>query len=284
MSTSTAWSRPPPPARQGPDAGRHEPRPQHRGAPDAIADRIIHYAEPAGNENVIASADCGFSSRATYRPRSTRRSSGRSSSARRGRPPRHREALVKRRTGAYQPARPSVLLIMSSTSSGTRSGGRWSMPGHEQCTRTRVSGRRPAGSTRRAAGSRRRRPSARREPRSRPAGRTRAGPPARRSPAENDDARAAERSCSAPPGVAAGRRPDPAMTSASRPRPRRSGTLVLGLDPRTSGPTIAASSSRNGNPGMPGQSSTSADTRSGCASTSPSAVAPPWLHPTIAVR
>jgi 5-methyltetrahydropteroyltriglutamate--homocysteine methyltransferase len=36
--------------------------------PDTIADRIIRFAERVGKENVIASADCGFSSQATYRP------------------------------------------------------------------------------------------------------------------------------------------------------------------------------------------------------------------------
>jgi len=36
--------------------------------PDTIADRIIRFAERVGKENVVASADCGFSSQATYRP------------------------------------------------------------------------------------------------------------------------------------------------------------------------------------------------------------------------
>ena len=36
--------------------------------PDTIADRIVRFAEAAGRENVIASADCGFSSQATYTP------------------------------------------------------------------------------------------------------------------------------------------------------------------------------------------------------------------------
>ena len=36
--------------------------------PDTIADRIIRFAELVGRENVVASADCGFSSQATYRP------------------------------------------------------------------------------------------------------------------------------------------------------------------------------------------------------------------------
>jgi len=36
--------------------------------PDTIADRIVRFAEVAGRENVVASADCGFSSQATYIP------------------------------------------------------------------------------------------------------------------------------------------------------------------------------------------------------------------------
>jgi 5-methyltetrahydropteroyltriglutamate--homocysteine methyltransferase len=36
--------------------------------PDTIADRIVRFAERVGKENVVASADCGFSSQATYRP------------------------------------------------------------------------------------------------------------------------------------------------------------------------------------------------------------------------
>jgi 5-methyltetrahydropteroyltriglutamate--homocysteine methyltransferase len=36
--------------------------------PATIADRIVRFAELAGRENVVASADCGFSSQATYRP------------------------------------------------------------------------------------------------------------------------------------------------------------------------------------------------------------------------
>jgi len=36
--------------------------------PDTIADRIIRFAELVGRENVMASADCGFSSQATYTP------------------------------------------------------------------------------------------------------------------------------------------------------------------------------------------------------------------------
>jgi 5-methyltetrahydropteroyltriglutamate--homocysteine methyltransferase len=36
--------------------------------PDTIADRIVRFAEVVGRENVIASADCGFSSQATYAP------------------------------------------------------------------------------------------------------------------------------------------------------------------------------------------------------------------------
>jgi len=36
--------------------------------PQLIADSIVTYAELVGRENVIASADCGFSSRAIYTP------------------------------------------------------------------------------------------------------------------------------------------------------------------------------------------------------------------------
>jgi 5-methyltetrahydropteroyltriglutamate--homocysteine methyltransferase len=36
--------------------------------PDTIADRIVRFAERVGRENVVASADCGFSSQATYSP------------------------------------------------------------------------------------------------------------------------------------------------------------------------------------------------------------------------
>src|SRR5271155_469643 len=36
--------------------------------PDTIADRIVRFAELVGRENVVASADCGFSSQATYAP------------------------------------------------------------------------------------------------------------------------------------------------------------------------------------------------------------------------
>jgi 5-methyltetrahydropteroyltriglutamate--homocysteine methyltransferase len=36
--------------------------------PDTIADRIVRFADLVGRENVVASADCGFSSQATYRP------------------------------------------------------------------------------------------------------------------------------------------------------------------------------------------------------------------------
>ena len=36
--------------------------------PDTIADRIVRFAGAAGRENVVASADCGFSSQATYTP------------------------------------------------------------------------------------------------------------------------------------------------------------------------------------------------------------------------
>jgi len=36
--------------------------------PDTIADRIVRFAERVGRENVVASADCGFSSQASYTP------------------------------------------------------------------------------------------------------------------------------------------------------------------------------------------------------------------------
>ena len=36
--------------------------------PELIAERIVRYANVVGRENVIASADCGFSSQATYNP------------------------------------------------------------------------------------------------------------------------------------------------------------------------------------------------------------------------
>lgn len=36
--------------------------------PELIAERLIRYAERVGRENVMASADCGFSSQATYKP------------------------------------------------------------------------------------------------------------------------------------------------------------------------------------------------------------------------
>jgi 5-methyltetrahydropteroyltriglutamate--homocysteine methyltransferase len=36
--------------------------------PDTIADRIVRFAELVGRQNVLASADCGFSSQATYTP------------------------------------------------------------------------------------------------------------------------------------------------------------------------------------------------------------------------
>ena len=105
----------------------------------------------------------------------------------------------------------------------------------------------------------------------------------------NNDARAADLSCSSTAGVL------PPVPAAQMPaHDVREPVHVLVLRARTqsasisayrSGPTIAASSSSViGNPGMPGHSSTSADTRSGCASASPSAAAPPWLHPTIAAR
>jgi 5-methyltetrahydropteroyltriglutamate--homocysteine methyltransferase len=35
---------------------------------DTIADRIVRFAERVGRENVMAGADCGFSSPATYTP------------------------------------------------------------------------------------------------------------------------------------------------------------------------------------------------------------------------
>ena len=36
--------------------------------PELIAERIVRFAKLVGRENVIASADCGFSSQATYQP------------------------------------------------------------------------------------------------------------------------------------------------------------------------------------------------------------------------
>jgi 5-methyltetrahydropteroyltriglutamate--homocysteine methyltransferase len=36
--------------------------------PEVIADRIVRFAELVGRENVVASADCGFSSQASYAP------------------------------------------------------------------------------------------------------------------------------------------------------------------------------------------------------------------------
>jgi 5-methyltetrahydropteroyltriglutamate--homocysteine methyltransferase len=36
--------------------------------PDTIADRIVRFADLVGRENVLASADCGFSSQASYTP------------------------------------------------------------------------------------------------------------------------------------------------------------------------------------------------------------------------
>src|ERR1043165_10067050 len=36
--------------------------------PELIAERLIRFAKLVGRENVIAGADCGFSSQATYRP------------------------------------------------------------------------------------------------------------------------------------------------------------------------------------------------------------------------
>ncbi len=47
--------------------------------PEVIADRIVRFAELVGRENVVASADCGFSPRPLTPRRSTRRSSGPSS-------------------------------------------------------------------------------------------------------------------------------------------------------------------------------------------------------------
>ena len=36
--------------------------------PELVAERLLRYARLVGRENVIASADCGFSSQATYKP------------------------------------------------------------------------------------------------------------------------------------------------------------------------------------------------------------------------
>jgi 5-methyltetrahydropteroyltriglutamate--homocysteine methyltransferase len=36
--------------------------------PELIADQIVTFARLVGRENVMAGADCGFSSRATYKP------------------------------------------------------------------------------------------------------------------------------------------------------------------------------------------------------------------------
>jgi 5-methyltetrahydropteroyltriglutamate--homocysteine methyltransferase len=36
--------------------------------PEAVRDRILRFANVVGRENVIAGADCGFSSQATFRP------------------------------------------------------------------------------------------------------------------------------------------------------------------------------------------------------------------------
>ena len=47
--------------------------------PELIAEYICNYASIVGKENVIAGADCGFSSRASYAPRCTRPWCGRSS-------------------------------------------------------------------------------------------------------------------------------------------------------------------------------------------------------------
>jgi 5-methyltetrahydropteroyltriglutamate--homocysteine methyltransferase len=35
--------------------------------PELIAERLVRYAERVGRENVVAGADCGFSSQATYK-------------------------------------------------------------------------------------------------------------------------------------------------------------------------------------------------------------------------
>ena len=47
--------------------------------PELIAERIVRFAELVGRENVIASADCGFSSQATYKPEVHPKSCGPSS-------------------------------------------------------------------------------------------------------------------------------------------------------------------------------------------------------------
>jgi 5-methyltetrahydropteroyltriglutamate--homocysteine methyltransferase len=36
--------------------------------PELVAERIVRFAERVGRENVLAGADCGFSSQATYQP------------------------------------------------------------------------------------------------------------------------------------------------------------------------------------------------------------------------
>jgi 5-methyltetrahydropteroyltriglutamate--homocysteine methyltransferase len=36
--------------------------------PELIAERLLRFAHLVGGDNVIAGADCGFSSQATYRP------------------------------------------------------------------------------------------------------------------------------------------------------------------------------------------------------------------------
>ena len=36
--------------------------------PELIAERLLRYARLVGRENVVAGADCGFSSQATYHP------------------------------------------------------------------------------------------------------------------------------------------------------------------------------------------------------------------------
>jgi 5-methyltetrahydropteroyltriglutamate--homocysteine methyltransferase len=35
--------------------------------PESIAERLLRFARPVGRENVMAGADCGFSSQAMYR-------------------------------------------------------------------------------------------------------------------------------------------------------------------------------------------------------------------------
>ena len=55
--------------RQAADPGHDHPRLQHRRTPaSSIADLLVTYANLVGRENVIAGADCGFSSQATFTP------------------------------------------------------------------------------------------------------------------------------------------------------------------------------------------------------------------------